>query len=1022
MNDDYSEDSHREESHRGDLDEVHPQARQAGGEHPVVENAAATIESVEMLAADLAKAVTLACQHKAGETLPNDGESMQTPARTSPIPQLNEDTLNNEFPVSHEHPPNTAKNCASPTRLSLELQVGTWRETWPREITTVINVDRSAIVRYFRGLRKLDLVRIAAKPDVLSESPQVPQPMVSYETVVRDSTWISSLPNISTLHHFEMHPALPGEATLNTTTTPMSLAQPVSCVLCVADDLKRCIVFSLANDTFQQLNAASLPMKASHVVPFEYRGVRYFLTYYIGTGEYGILPFRSVALGTPQLVAKGVFRTGWTDIVWKGTHHVRCTRQKFFCYNNVTGETVFECVWIKSSGSTASVCSAEHTTMQVGSPKRRSGSADQRSPHLGGYVNSEDKRGAFESSTRSEPEDDVNLALRRKSCIVVPMTIGGRFAAMLYSHATFSDDGVQRSSLLHQRRQSTGRLFETSSINDPRRAVPLARSLTLTNITEAASLMLRKRVFAHTEPWTHFCVLSDFGNEDAIGAEVGSISTMLCYSSVSGEVWVNALYFTDSERVAKDVTIFESSPLLVPAPPHRHPAPRTPQPSKFGSHLEGGVHKYLSEQAERKSPFDHPIDIDSHHLAGHTNAQTRGDSRDHRGATSRSSFSRQSTFRIGSAATTPAETSTARRESVAGPMRPSSSNQALSMRLQSLPGATGDYRSDIARVINHISATDFPRDSPYPKLALSQVQSLPPHDERLAALMSPNRPMSGASPLSITSRGVLTPRTLSASGSPRPLSSSWGKAPWRPSCHGDTYVPAPPHSPAAKFEVGYDKHMHEVPLKLESNDAVNHRLYKPGVDARALFQQHELDRIYKEQAKKQVDFGILDPKLMSKSVEKLGIADVDQRRRREEAREKERNLREVPQLHKSTTALDAAEVQALGERLHDQVLAQRQAQLNGLKEKLGKLYPSPKHNKLTSTSQSQMVARLDSASVQHKAQSLQRIEQEMAADVLQHTTRTSPPGYHRLASPKLTRVELEELSSRLYANEPRTAS
>jgi hypothetical protein len=940
-----------------------------------------------------------------------------------PIPQLRDDVLGSTFPSAIQLPnecsqnpvdacseaPIAAKDVSHNAKLSLELDVGTWRETWPRDITTVINVDRSAIVRYFRGLRKLDLVRIVAKP-----KPDPNTPMAVYETVVRDSTWISSLPNISTLHHFEI---LSNETEGNVvSSTPTGQgrggAALVNCVLCVADDLKRCIVFSLANDSFQQLNATSLPMKASHVVPFEYRGIRYFLTYFSATGDYGILPFRSVATGTPQLVAKGTFRTGWTDIVWKGTHHVRCTRQKFFCYNNVTGEAAFECVWVKSNSSTASVCSAEHTTMQVGSPKKRSCSADQRSTQLGGSTNA-----AFESSARStDVDDDVHLALRRKSCIVVPMTIGGRFAAMLYSHATFNDDGVQcRSSLLNQRRQSTGRLLESGSmVNDPRQAIPLSRSLTLTNITEAASLMLRKRVFAHNEPWTHFCILSNFEQD-------GSISTMLCYSSISGEVWVNALYFTDTDRVAKDVTIVEASPLLVPAPPHRHPAPRSPQPAgKFGAHLEGGVGRYLSEQAERRSPFDHPIDFD-HNLTGRAGAHSgvRTDSHEPRAGQARSSFSRQSTLRGGSAAPL-AEGPLARRESVAGPVRPSSSSQALSLRLQLLPGATGDYRSDIARVINHISATDFPHDSPYPKLALSQVQSLPIQDARLAALLT--RPTSGASPLAITS-GSETPRTMSASGSSRPLS-SWFKAPWKPSCPGDTYVPAPPQSPSAKFETVYGKHMQEeVPPKLDSNETVNNRLYKPGFDARALFQQHELDKIYTDLAKKQVDHGVAGPKLVSKSVEKLGVADVDQRRKREESRDKERNAREVPALHKSTNPMDAAEIQALGERLHDQVLAQRRSHLEGLKHKFAHLNPSPDHHgKLTPSTQQAMVTRLDSASVNHKAESLRRIEHEMAADTLHHVTRTSPPQRRNASPTKLTRSELEGLSARLYANEPRTSA
>lgn len=950
----------------------------------------------------------------------------------SPIPQLRDDALGSTFPCENQLPlAVTAEGTVEPpvnrelevsTKLSLELDIGTWRETWPRDITTVINVDRNAIVRYFRSLRKLDLVRIVVTKSKLNaeqtaiSTPQQSHSALSYETIVRDSTWISSLPNISTLHHFEMQPNETNPSPTPTTQAVNLGGSLVNCVLCVADDLKRCIVFSLANDSFEQLNATSLPMKASHVVPFEYRGIRYFLTYYSASGEYGILPFRSVAIGTPQLVAKGTFRTGWTDIVWKGTHHVRCTRQKFFCYNNVTGETVFECVWIKSNSSTASVCSAEHTTIQVGSPKKRCGSSDQRSPHLGGSTNGDEKRTpAFESSTRStENEEDVHLALRRKSCIVVPMTIGGRFAAMLYSHATFNDDGVQRrSSLLNQRRQSTGRLLDSAPTGH--RAIPLSRSLTLTNITEAASLMLRKRVFAHIEPWTHFCILSDFGDHD--GADVSSISTMLCYSSVSGEVWVNCLYFTDSDRVAKDVTIFESSPLLAPAPPHRHPAPRTPQP---GKQLEGGVNRYLSEQAERKSPFDHPIDFD--HTSGRTNVPVgRSDSHEPRGGQPRSSFSRQSVFRGGSAAMTPADGPLARRESVAGPIRPSSSNQALSMRLQALPGATGDYHSDIARVINHISATDFPHDSPYPKLALSQVQSLPIHDSRLAALLT--RPTSGASPLSITSREN-TPRTMSASGSPRPLSSSWFKAPWKPSSHGDTYVPAPPHSPSAKFETVYEKHIQEeVPPKLQSNEAVNKRLYKPGTDARALFQQHELDKIYKDLAKKQVDHGVSDPKLVSKSVEKLGVADVDQRRKKEQVREKERNAREVPALHKSTSAMDAAEVQALGERLHDHVLAQRRSLLDDLKKKLTNSHPSPNHHgKLTTPRQQAMVVRLDSESVKHKAQSLQRIEQEMAADTLLHVTRTSPSLQRNSSPTKLSKVELEALSARLYANEPRAAT
>lgn len=1015
-----------------------------------------------------------------------------------------------------------------PPPLSLDIIVGTWRDVWPRDVTCLINVDKNVVVRYFRTLRKVDLVRMVQKPQPHTDKRSVwGHPVthssphdggdatydLSLEAKVCDSFWVSSLPNISSLHHFTLGQTAAEAlgASLRTSASkgspgfhsdePIATQLPAisragagrNGILCVADDMKRCIVFGITqDDKIEQLGATSLPIKASHVVPFMYRGISYFLTYYSPTGEYGVIPFSTLtsANGMPQLVARGNFRAGWTDILWKGTHHVRCTRQKFFCYNHTTGETVFECVWVRGASGTSSICSAEHTTLAAPDSKRRS---------------------------TDDGDSELSAALRQKACIVVPLHIGGNFAAMLYSHSSFTSTAGRRGStaqsFLTGRRQSTSRMpIDPSTIGGV-----YTRSYTMYNVTDAATLMLRKRVFAHAEPWTHFCMLSDYTEELREEQIVSAPSSLLlCYSAVSGEVWVNAIGFVEPGRVARDVTVYEAAVnqiILSAAAPSRFKSQHPPLSPTSGVGTAGGlshttlhghgnhhsngvdVHGFLREQATRKSPFDHPLDADGDPLytGGRRNDSASQASRAHNGAGPTpppagarpplgSAARLHATARDSSTASPNLQGSARRSTPVQG--RPSSSSLSLTQRLNGLPPTTGDYRRDIANVIGQISTTDFNDDAPYSRMALSNVPRLPPYDARLASLdgaaggsrahvgSAGSRGSAGASGNGSEEEYWQPPKlaaggdeTIHSSSSPhRRNSPRHSTTPWRPAAAPGVTIPAPPGSCAYRFEQSYTEHVNkEIAALRVSDEALSARLYQRGIDSRKVFQEKELQRIYKDLESKLVDSKISSSpegrQRAKEAVERLSVADVALRKKRFEEQEDLKSKNE----HKNDAGhekLSPARVQEVAERMHDHSISVRLKHMEALRNKVlagegaaAIVPPSPPSHrksesgpntgatttrsstatasplrsgspqKLSMSQQAALNKRLDDEAVAKRATKMAFVAEQMRSDFRRHACEAPFGCSPRLLDPPhLDSDDIKLLSERLFRNEPRGAS
>ncbi|MDP3768308.1 MAG: hypothetical protein Q8S13_09855, partial [Dehalococcoidia bacterium] len=240
-----------------------------------------------------------------------------------------------------------------------------------------------------------------------------------------------------------------------------------------------------------------------------------------------------------------------------------------------------------------------------------------------------------------------------------------------------------------------------------------------------------------------------------------------------------------------------------------------------------------------------------------------------------------------------------------GSARPASSSLSISERLRALPPATGNYHRDIERVIRVISETDFPKDAPYPELALAQVASLPTVDERIATLR-------------MGSAGGATARSDSArsSGSgASPLSSA--RRPWKPVIGYDYFLPAPPTSWKAKFDDEYQRHVMQDLPKLVSSPKRVDALYD-GRTARDTFQAKELERIAKDMREKRVDRDV-SPENARKVVEKLGVADVAHRRKEEQERETAR-AKQSAQEHSpppaETAARGAADENSAASRQH----------------------------------------------------------------------------------------------------------
>lgn len=740
-------------------------------------------------------------------------------------------------------------NPNAPMLPKIDLQFGLWRDLWPKDIHGLICVDANLLVRYFRSLKKLDLVRFVieerstthhAQPPPAVESAQNPaatggkppkpkqdhnkssgnptstppplpprhttstplsadgpdsklekQPVTSlhYRVDLLDSFWTSSLINIGSLHHFVLEKGSIAVSNNNNSNPNSTRGGAISCVLCVADDMRRFVVFKIANDKLEQINASSLPLSATHLVPFAYRSLHYFLIYHQLSGEYGVLSTSTlVNRGVPTLVSRGQFRAGWSDVVWKGTHHVRCTRQKFFCYNYNTGESVFECVYIRGASGSASVCSAEHRTLPTGkpgSPRRQSGTSPN---HAAAAADVHE----YTDPEQTKSREELITVLNRKSCLVIPMSVGGNFACLLYHHSSFEGN---KASL--QRRHSSGRMLGSASTRASSEADADGKG---NQVAEAASFVLRKRVFSHSEPWTHFCFLSDPSQEPDAAV------SMLCYSTESGDVWVNRIFqpAENAAESARDVTVdvhmiprgasAAGAPLVGVAGGGRGGLQRGAinSRSQFGSN-ELDVANFALEQAHRKSPFESPVSgtpsggTPQHLSLEDPSSSVSGGRRGTRTRLSRTASGRRlpgspstSELRSGgddgrlpaASPRRPRETSMerrARRREEAKSSRRPGSNQSTAQRLRGMPVATGDYKKDIEQVIRHLSITDFHEDSPYQAAALANLQNLAEPDPKMDRLL---RSISRNSPLRSTSfHDEEDPETRTTTGGNHPNSS-----------------------------------------------------------------------------------------------------------------------------------------------------------------------------------------------------------------------------------------------------------
>lgn len=258
--------------------------------------------------------------------------------------------------------------------------------------------------------------------------------------------------------------------------------------------------------------------------------------------------------------------------------------------------------------------------------------------------------------------DELQIVLKKKGCIAVPITIGGKVTCLLYSHTKMS----KRKAGL-----STGRLP---------RPQPFNSAQALAAVSQSTSLLLQKRVFAHSEPWTHFCVVSD----SSVGA------TLLTYSVMSGAVWLSSIY--PSQDPVREVTVLEEKSNLTTQALHKVGETPLNIEEYLGDTLRNHVVKTRARSARTKQPAESP-----------TAEQFRSPKRPQPTQASLSEHQRMFSAPL--------------------PPRPPSSSRPVSQRLANLQ-LTGDYTADIAHAIETIQQHDFSEDSPVVKLALDDLANL----------------------------------------------------------------------------------------------------------------------------------------------------------------------------------------------------------------------------------------------------------------------------------------------------------
>ena len=460
----------------------------------------------------------------------------------------------------------TAGAPAAPPQL--DMSVGAYRARWPLNVTAIVSVAPNVVVRYHRNEKALDLVEfVDAPPDVAdkkrkkTEKKKSPQRGTGGQSEAGDETDVTEDPESELSAKVLYTRSLSGQK-LNAFASLHAFTQRGELrMLCVDQSGKSFSVFGIdlalaraqrANDdassaspsrrgagsvaggddpaseagsvgggshaVFPLLKTGTFPSKASHVLTFQYRGGQYLLAYNTESGEYWVASLLSLGNSDDStsgsahasVISRGQFAPGWTTVVWKGTHHTRCTRQKFFCYNAETGESLFECVYVRHTSATSSLVSREHMQM----------AADGKKP----------------DGEKSNPTE-VEVVMRRRDCVVVPLSLRGFTACLLYSHSALKHDP-------NAAPQSTSRLPGSPRSN------PRGETF---HVAQNAALLMHKTIFAHSEPWSHFCLLRDQG------VDGGGSDLLLCYSASSGTVWVSRLFAAAESGAQKEITLFKET-------------------------------------------------------------------------------------------------------------------------------------------------------------------------------------------------------------------------------------------------------------------------------------------------------------------------------------------------------------------------------------------------------------------------------------------------------------------------------
>ena len=384
---------------------------------------------------------------------------------------------------------------------------------------------------------------------------------------------------------------------------------------------------------------------------------------------------RSLPMQKLNVTSKGLFRAGWTSVTWKGSYKVACTRQKFFCYQSSSGESMFECVHVARRQSvTSSVCSREHVQL----PATSGGSAPTGTGAVGHEPGGTDPQ--------------LGVALRRKHCIVAPIAFRGRTAFVLYAHSIVGGGEADEDAGGYGA-GSTGR----SHIGSPRGA-----GSTSVDPTQAA-LLLHKRIFAHNDAWTHFTSLTV--PVTVVDGTFVTVDVLLSYSAPTGVVWLSQFVsaggvpggFTARPRAPiTDVTLVDqgeedASLQLTVVPPglDRHTPVTTSSSNGAAAADRSSVDVFL-----KSLPLDGLEAIDE----------------DDDGTVARGTAGARPHLSTANLRTSPRDDGTAARRKRGD--RPQSASQSIRDRLAALstaaavPFSSAEFVGDVTRIVRYLGKTD----------------------------------------------------------------------------------------------------------------------------------------------------------------------------------------------------------------------------------------------------------------------------------------------------------------------------